>query len=56
LQKRICTALADGGKTFLEDAWERPGDDGHSRVLERGEVFEKGGINLSHVFGEELPP
>ena len=59
LQDRICTALAeaDGGAGFLEDAWEREaGGGGRSRVLEGGRVFEKAGVNFSHVFGEGLPP
>jgi coproporphyrinogen III oxidase len=58
LQDNICDALAeeDGGKGFLEDSWERPGGGGgRSRVMEEGAVFEKAGINFSHVFGEGLP-
>jgi coproporphyrinogen III oxidase len=59
LQERICNALAaeDGGAGFREDAWERPeGGGGRSRVLEDGPVFEKAGINFSHVHGANLPP
>ncbi len=59
LQDRICSALAstDGGKGFLEDDWERPaGGGGRSRVLEGGRLFEKAGVNFSHVFGDGLPP
>lgn len=59
LQDRICTALAaeDGVAAFRENAWERPGGGGgRTRVLEGGAVFEKGGINFSHVFGDNLPP
>ncbi|MFB9147726.1 oxygen-dependent coproporphyrinogen oxidase [Halomonas alkalicola] len=59
LQERLCAALAaeDGGAGFREDAWERPeGGGGRSRVIEHGRVFEKGGVNFSHVFGERLPP
>ena len=58
LQDRICDALAaeDGGDGFREDAWERPGGGGgRSRVLEEGNVFEKAGVNFSHVQGERLP-
>ncbi|MBB3184840.1 coproporphyrinogen III oxidase [Halomonas fontilapidosi] len=58
LQERLCTALAaeDGGR-FREDAWDRPeGGGGRSRVIEHGRLFEKGGVNFSHVFGERLPP
>ncbi len=59
LQERICNALAleDGGEGFREDAWERPeGGGGRSRVLEGGVVFEKAGINFSHVHGANMPP
>lgn len=58
LQDRLCQALADedGGARFREDAWERPeGGGGRSRVIENGAVFEKGGVNFSHVYGATLP-
>jgi len=59
LQDRLCTELAaeDGGGAFREDDWQRPGGGGgRSRILEQGAVFEKGGINFSHVYGDALPP
>ncbi|MCB1789989.1 MAG: oxygen-dependent coproporphyrinogen oxidase [Gammaproteobacteria bacterium] len=58
LQERICAALADeDGDPFREDSWQRPGGGGgRSRVLENGQVFEKAGVNFSHVFGDGLPP
>ena len=58
LQERICAALAaEDGKPFREDGWERAGGGGgRSRVLEGGNLFEKAGVNFSHVFGEGLPP
>lgn len=59
LQDRICEELAaeDGGANFVEDAWERPGGGGgRSRVISNGAVFEQGGVNFSHVFGDTLPP
>lgn len=59
LQDRICAALAeeDGGATFSVEEWLRPeGGGGRSRVLAEGAVFEKGGVNFSHVSGEALPP
>jgi len=59
LQDRICDALGaeDGSATFREDSWEREqGGGGRSRVLENGAVIEKGGVNFSHVFGDQLPP
>ena len=58
LQDRICAAFSriDGAGPFLEDEWQRPGGGGgRSRVLEDGAVFEKGGVNFSHVFGDGLP-
>ncbi len=58
LQDRICEALteADGQQTFIEDSWERPqGGGGRTRVISDGAIFEKGGVNFSHVFGGALP-
>jgi coproporphyrinogen III oxidase len=59
LQDRLCSAFeaVDGSKHFHEDQWERPeGGGGRSRVIENGAVFEKGGVNYSHVHGDALPP
>ncbi len=59
LQDKICQALAaaDGKNSFGEDAWQRPeGGSGRSRVLSDGGVFERAGVNFSHVFGPVLPP
>ena len=58
LQERICSALAaeDGGADFVEDSWDRPeGGGGRSRVIKNGAVFEKGGVNFSHVDGNQMP-
>lgn len=58
LQDRICAAMekADGGATFRQDIWERPGGGGgRSRVIAEGAVIEKGGVNLSEVQGEFTP-
>ncbi|MFQ6023941.1 MAG: oxygen-dependent coproporphyrinogen oxidase, partial [Acidiferrobacterales bacterium] len=58
LQDRICRALEqnDGIAHFREDAWERPqGGGGRTRVLVDGGVFERAGVNFSHVHGEALP-
>lgn len=55
LQNRICLALeeADGKAKFFEDEWQRPeGGGGKTRVIREGNVFEKGGVNTSVVFGE----
>jgi len=59
LQDAICAALEveEAGARFREDAWTRPeGGGGRSRVLEAGAVFEKAGVNFSHVSGATLPP
>lgn len=58
LQNRICIDLAavDGAQEFVEDAWERDeGGGGRSRVITNGAVFEKGGVNFSHVMGANMP-
>ncbi|MEO5699847.1 MAG: oxygen-dependent coproporphyrinogen oxidase [Casimicrobiaceae bacterium] len=57
LQASIVDALeAIDGRTFRQDAWSRPeGGGGIARVLEDGAVFERGGVNFSHVQGAELP-
>lgn len=58
LQQHLCTALdaEDGAGQWREDHWERPGGGGgHSRVLEQGALFEKLGVNFSHVYGAALP-
>lgn len=55
LQDRICAALeaADGKAAFKEDKWDRAeGGGGKTRVIANGNVFEKGGVNTSIVFGE----
>lgn len=54
LQDEITAALekADGKATFLHDNWKRPGGGGgQSRVIQNGGVFEKGGVNVSKVYG-----
>src|SRR6476619_1678889 len=54
LQDRICSVLEkiDGKATFTEDAWQRPeGGGGKTRVIANGNVFEKGGVNTSVVYG-----
>jgi coproporphyrinogen III oxidase len=55
LQDQICAALeaCDGKAVFVEDKWERPeGGGGKTRVISQGNVFEKGGVNTSVVFGK----
>jgi coproporphyrinogen III oxidase len=54
LQDTICHALEneDGKAKFREDGWYRPGGGGgRTRVIEKGNVFEKGGVNFSEVSG-----
>ena len=58
LQNKICAAIefADGKSKFIEDEWERPeGGGGKTRVISNGNVFEKGGVNTSVVFGDVTP-
>ncbi len=44
-------------KGFLRDSWQRPeGGGGTTCIVEDGQVFERGGVNLSHVHGRNLPP
>jgi coproporphyrinogen III oxidase len=55
LQNQICTAIeiTDGNAKFEEDLWERPGGGGgRTRVIRNGNVFEKGGVNISTVHGQ----
>jgi coproporphyrinogen III oxidase len=46
----------DGGE-FRRDDWLRAeGGSGTSCILEEGKLFERAGVNFSHVKGERLPP
>lgn len=58
LQRRVVAELERlDGHAFKSDQWQRPeGGGGETRVIEEGELFERGGVNFSHVFGERLPP
>jgi coproporphyrinogen III oxidase len=57
LQERIISELEGlEGQPFLRDAWDRPqGGGGISRLIENGNIFERGGVNFSHVKGEQMP-
>jgi coproporphyrinogen III oxidase len=45
------------GNVFRRDGWDRPGGGGGlSCVIEGGGLFERGGVNFSHVTGDRLPP
>lgn len=63
LQNTITSKLEDidGKAKFHEDLWKRPdsstglstgGGGGRTRVIENGNVFEKGGVNISAVHGK----
>jgi coproporphyrinogen III oxidase len=58
LQGHIVGALeALDGKPFRRDSWQRPeGGGGATRILEDGHLFERAGVNFSHVQGSQLPP
>lgn len=56
LQDKICKALeaVDGKAKFIEDEWQRAegkGGGGLTKVIQHGNVFEKGGVNTSVVYG-----
>jgi coproporphyrinogen III oxidase len=57
LQDRIVDRMAAiDGKPFLRDAWVRPeGGGGVSRLIEEGNLLERGGVGFSHVMGKSLP-
>lgn len=53
-QDDLCLALetCDGKAKFQEDAWQHhSGGGGRTRVIQNGNVFEKGGVNFSAVTG-----
>jgi coproporphyrinogen III oxidase len=55
IQDEICAALeqVDGKGKFEEEKWEREGGGGgRTRIIQNGNVFEKGGVNFSAVEGE----
>jgi coproporphyrinogen III oxidase len=58
LQEAIVAGLGTlEGEPFRRDEWSRPGGGGGvTRLLEGGRVFERGGVNYSHVHGSGLPP
>jgi len=55
LQDSICASLEyeDGRSKFIEDNWQRTeGGGGITRVIENGNLLEKGGVSFSEVFGK----
>jgi coproporphyrinogen III oxidase len=60
LQNKICNALenVDGKAKFITDEWQRAkgrGGGGVSRIISNGNIFEKGGVNTSVVYGNVTP-
>ena len=54
IQDEICLALEglDGKSKFEEELWERDGGGGgRTRVIQNGNILEKGGVNFSAVYG-----
>lgn len=55
IQDEICAGLEalDGEAKFEQEIWERDGGGGgRTRVLQNGNILEKGGVNFSAVHGE----
>ncbi len=55
IQDEICAALEklDGGTRFEQETWQRDGGGGgRSRVIQNGNIIEKGGVNFSAVEGQ----
>jgi len=55
IQDEICSSLeiADGKSRFEEEIWNREGGGGgRTRILQNGNVIEKGGVNFSAVHGK----
>jgi coproporphyrinogen III oxidase len=55
IQDEICAALelTDGKARFEEEVWEREGGGGgRTRIIQNGNIFEKGGVNFSAVHGK----
>ena len=57
LQSRIVADLQSlDGRDFRWDRWRRAeGGGGISCLIEEGRLFERGGVNFSHVTGSQLP-
>ena len=58
LQQAIVSRFeALDGSAFLRDVWRRPeGGGGTSRLIEEGNLLERGGVGFSQVTGTKLPP
>ena len=58
LQQSICHSLLleDRAADFSEDTWQhKTGGGGITRIIKHGQIFEKAGVNFSHVYGKRLP-
>ncbi|MEN8261742.1 MAG: oxygen-dependent coproporphyrinogen oxidase [Pseudomonadota bacterium] len=58
LQDSICHALEqeETRVRFEEDAWAYAGGGGgKTRIIHSGDIIEQGGVNFSHVHGDQLP-
>jgi coproporphyrinogen III oxidase len=62
LQERIVSRFEQiEGQPFMRDLWEKAADaplggGGLTRIIEGGELLERGGVGFSHVIGSKLPP
>jgi coproporphyrinogen III oxidase len=55
IQDEICAALelTDGKARFEEEEWQREGGGGgRTRIIQNGNIIEKGGVNFSAVHGQ----
>jgi coproporphyrinogen III oxidase len=55
IQEEICSALevSDGLGKFEQEIWQREGGGGgRTRIMQNGDVIEKGGVNFSAVYGK----
>ena len=58
-QQKLCSGMEvlDERAKFHQDPWQRPeGGGGLTCILGQGKVFEKAGVNFSHIHGTSLPP
>lgn len=59
IQDEICAALEalDGSAKFEEEIWSREGGGGgRTRIIQHGNILEKGGVNFSAVHGKLPEP
>ncbi len=58
LQDNICKAIqeADGGAEFKEELWTHTDNGGgRTRIIQKGNILEKAGVNFSGVGGKLSP-